>query len=52
MHFIKKKRKKKEKKLVFRGCGTIRFAKHRRNIVGTLFRMVTTLFQHCNAVLR
>ena len=27
-------------------------ATQRWNIVATLFRMVTTLFQHCNAVLR
>ena len=27
-------------------------ATQRCNIVATLFRMVTTLFQHCNAVLR
>ena len=31
---------------------TIFCATKRCNIVETLFRMVTTLFQHCNAVLR
>ena len=35
--------------------GTIRnddFSTYRCNIVATLFQMVATLFQHCNAVLR
>ena len=35
-----------------RFASTIFSATQRRNIVATLFRMVTTLFQHCNYVLR
>ena len=32
--------------------GDVFSAAQRRNIVATLFQMVATLFQHCNAVLR
>ena len=38
--------------LTRRFATTIFSATQRCNIIATLFRMVTTLFQHCNAVLR